>query len=356
MESHPYNFEEYISVTPSKMVKYSIDANRHLKDYTRYWISCGAKLNEDGTIDKSTCIESLMPKSNKTNGLISSKSNREVNKVIDWFVYLALDKRTFNPKFRSFYDFKLNFITVSLPSKQVHSDKILQKQLFMPFLDWLRKSKFQIGLDDRSDFKKMSMYFWRAESQANGNIHWHLCSDVFIPYWSIRDKWNYLCGKLGYIEKFKEKNKNSKNPNSTDVHSVRKIKSLNKYLSKYCAKNSKGLVLLLSKVKLFNALPKPLMLGCEWFFPPKGVRFYRPVYSRLWACSENLSKIKKCKVKLNEQQKIELVNVFRSNKAKVFIFDFCKVFQMNFEDYEEIGLPTVSQSIYNYYTTVFSSS
>ena len=39
----------------------------------------------------------------------------------------------------TFYKWKANFVTVTLASKQIHSDQTIKTKIFQPFLDDLRK-------------------------------------------------------------------------------------------------------------------------------------------------------------------------------------------------------------------------
>ncbi len=160
-------------------------------------------------------------------GKVSKKANRRIRQAIDWLLFLSRDKTFYHNKFKKNYKFKVNFITLTLAAAQQHSDQRIKKEVLQPFLDYGRK------------VWKIDNYVWRAEPQKNGNIHFHIITDVFIPWVEIRNCWNRLQGKLGYISRFHSRFP-GKVPNSTDVHSVRKIRNLSTYLAKYCAKESTG--------------------------------------------------------------------------------------------------------------------
>ena len=160
-------------------------------------------------------------------GKISKKANRRIRQAIDWLLYLSQDKTFYHNKFKKTYKFKVNFITLTLAAPQQHSDQVIKKLVLQPFLDYGRK------------VWKIDKYVWRAEPQKNGNIHFHIVTDVYIPWVEIRNCWNRLQGKLGYISRYQNRFP-GKTPNSTDVHSVRKIRNLSTYLAKYCAKESTG--------------------------------------------------------------------------------------------------------------------
>lgn len=329
--SKTYDFRNYISIRPSGICEYQRNV---IPDISIHNIEFAP-----------------LPIDNKHHGIISKKANKNIQSTIDWFVLMAKDKNTYNPKYKSSYSFKINFVTLTLPSKQVHPDKFLQKNLFAPFLDWVRKTKHYKGLDS-NESEYCNMYFWRSEAQENGNIHWHLCCDVFIHYQLIQSKWNYLLGKLGYIATF-EKKWNHLQPNSTDVHSVRKVRSLAKYLSKYCGKNTKGITVQCSLASKFLSSGYPLFLNSTWNYPGAKPRFFREVHSRLWGCSENLSKIKSCKVMTDEFIEEEL-RFFRNNfPEKCLAFKYSTVYRVDCVDLFSLEMIFIRKVLARYVLEVF---
>ncbi len=162
---------------------------------------------------------------NDHEGLISFKAEKRIRNAIDWLLEITPKKKFYAPKYKKYYDFKINFITLTLASKQTHSDQEIKKKLLNQFLIEC-KSKWNVN-----------NYLWRAESQRNGNIHFHICTDKFIPWLELRNNWNRIQNKLGYVDRFHVKHRH-RSPNSTDVHSIKKIKNIGAYLGKYCTKNS----------------------------------------------------------------------------------------------------------------------
>ena len=151
----------------------------------------------------------------------------------------------------------------------------------------------------RRDFG-MLHYVWRAEKQINGNIHFHILTNVFIPHSTLRKKWNRIQDKLGYVTAYSKemqscrsfgdyynkyinqgsytqlmrryllgKATNWHNPNSTDIHSVKKVRNLPAYLSKYLCKASQD------KHGKVEDIPAELL-----------------VPGKLWGLSTSLSKLK----------------------------------------------------------------
>lgn len=150
---------------------------------------------------------------------LSHKAGRNLRDAIDTLLCFASWKTVFVKSTESYFRYKVNFITLTLPSKQVHSDKEIIKECFNPFLRaWRRRRK---GL----------LYIWKAEVQDNGNIHFHITSNAFYHYRKLRRDWNSYINRLGYVDR-----SNLEDPNSTDVHSVKNIKNLGAYLSSYYLK------------------------------------------------------------------------------------------------------------------------
>jgi hypothetical protein len=86
------------------------------------------------------------------------------------------------------------FVTLTLPSQQIHGDNDLKEVLLHPFLDWLKQSSEEYykrgGNRGKQKGFDVKGFFWRAEPQKNGNIHFHVLVDRYIPWDRIREKWN----------------------------------------------------------------------------------------------------------------------------------------------------------------------
>jgi hypothetical protein len=121
--------------------------------------------------------------------------------------------------------FRLNFITLTIhsPARMIEGKEGHSKCL-EPLLKWLR------------DHYDLTMYVWKAELQQRGQLHYHITSNCFVPWQELRDKWNDLQVNAGYLSQY-QIDKGHKNANSTDVHSVYKIKDMAKYLQKCICKN-----------------------------------------------------------------------------------------------------------------------
>lgn len=242
----------------------------------------------------------------------SKNSQRNLRKLLEWFCFCAAPKTFTGRTSKTTEVFRIAFVTLTLPSKQQHSDNEIKSYCLNQFFIEAR------------NLWKLKNYVWRAEKQKNGNIHIHLFVDVFIPMEQLRDTWNRIINKLGYVsifqdqmkEKFKkgftateeelkkwskavlvsryEKGKvsNWANPNSTDVKRVKNLKQALYYASKYMCK--------VEKKKEENTEEKK--------------EEKQEIEGRYWYASEGL--IKTCKniiIDANHPQFLELDNLISNN-------------------------------------------
>ena len=284
---------DYVSIKPNYFTTYTHFDNTDTRDW----------------VENSRIVR---PLHNNHHGLMSTKANRRVRLAIDWLCLLSKNKHVSSDKTGKNFTFKLNFITLTLSSKQKHSDNEIKSKLLNQFLVELR-DKFGAN-----------RYLWRAESQRNGNIHFHVVTDVFIPWRTLRTSWNRIQNKLGYVDAF-EVQSGTRDPNSTDVHSIKQIKNLPAYLSKYCSKNAKGYTVVRTL-----ATKTPFQPPCWLTYKhPKlkpEAHFYRQVNGRLWGLSQSLSKLKSCRKEVTEEMNREIEVLKAKFPDKVRYKDFIGVY------------------------------
>jgi len=154
---------------------------------------------------------------------ISTKSKHKIKRATKLLLYQTTTKKAYNHKTNKIFSFKVNFITLTLSSEQIHTDQEIKSTLLNQFLIEAKKKW------------KVTYYIWRAEKQNNGNIHFHILTDKYIPWLELRNTWNRIQNKLGYIDRFHTRH-NHTNPNSTDIHALWKIKNVASYITKYLTK------------------------------------------------------------------------------------------------------------------------
>lgn len=223
---------------------------------------------------------------NSHHGNISVIAKRKMSRSLDYLLFLSKPKHIRKAPHGKDYSFRLSFITLSLSSSQVHSDQEIKSQLLNQFfIEMARKWK-------------VPAYIWRAEKQKNGKLHFHVITSRFIPWNELRNVWNRIQQKLGYVTRYRNDRElwhrdgfrydpqysprwdrqaqykaynvglrtDWDNPNSVDVHSVRHVGNVSSYLCKYLSKNAKD------DKKLSKEQLELLRVS-----------------GRLWGCSINLS-------------------------------------------------------------------
>lgn len=198
-----------------------------------------------------------MPESSEASGKVTRKVSKRIKNVIkSWNTAIKAIEENKKQKYKIIGN-KLNFITLTLPAQQKHTDREIKRQALRQFLQQLTR---------KHDLRR---WFWKAEKQENGNIHFHIICDTFINWRDIRNEWNSQLERLGYIsdyaKRWKEKDRegfklhkefgknmnrkeqkkaydyriktNYRDPNTTDIHATRKVRNIEAYMCKYVAKN-----------------------------------------------------------------------------------------------------------------------
>jgi hypothetical protein len=239
-------------------------------------------------------------------------ATRKLSKSINYLTYLAVPKKTFNKKFNSYFNFSVNFITLTLPSKQLDLDIEINHSFLNQFLIEAKR-KWHVN-----------RYVWKYEKQNNGNIHYHILTDKFIPYKELRDNWNRIIEKKKYVYEFKMRH-NKADPNTTDIHSLKSIKNVPQYLTKYLIKET-------NKNKN-QCKRKDSPMGSDYRPKNMGLKFSVLNYlnkiarhPRIWGCSHDLSNIKGAISENIELFMTELNTAIKKGKCKRINKDYCSIF------------------------------
>ncbi|MEA5426816.1 rolling circle replication-associated protein [Arcicella lustrica] len=138
--------------------------------------------------------ENIKPNEGEFNGYMSQATSRYVKRIVEnWLTAIELNC-SLDCAGRD--DVFVTFVTLTLPSKQVHHDNLIKNECLDPFLEWVKATEIKKGWN-------VKCYLWRAESQKNGNLHFHLIVDRWIDHEAIRKRWNQLINRLGYVDMYR---------------------------------------------------------------------------------------------------------------------------------------------------------
>ena len=283
------------------------------------------------------------PRQNDPEGIISPKAARRIQAAIKWLLFFSKTKRAYNRDTRRWVKYRISLITITLSSPQRHTDQTIKSRLFNQLLTELRE---QNG---------MLHYVWRAEKQQNGNIHFHLLTNIFINAVTLRKKWNRIQNKLGYVDTYTDRmnaeihtfadycnhfgnqadtatlrrryivgqSSGWRDPNSTDIHSVRKVRDLTRYLCKYLCKN------LLAEYTSYEDIPQHLL-----------------VRGKLWGLSRTLSALRSVTAAVDSFISDDLTALCTEFADNIIRHDYCTFIPATFRDIIRLGCSAILECIY----------
>jgi hypothetical protein len=242
----------------------------------------------------------------KFKGVISDKSRKGLKRTCENWLMSIQESKKAGIHNRGKYRNYMTFVTLTLCSKQQHSDNEIKRVLLNTFLIYAGR---EWGVRN---------YVWRAESQQNGNIHFHLFFDKYISYKSLRFRWNRIQERLGYVSRFKELYGHS-DPNSTDIERIRSAKGASIYVSKYIAKESK----------------------------------YRPIEGRLWGMSDGLRSVQDFS-SIADTEFFQLANSLENDQSiKVIREKYYCCYLGNIREHIALYYPTIQEEIQRHHCNTY---
>jgi len=270
----------------------------------------------------------------KSEGNVSINAKRKLSKAIDYLITTSHDQTVYERISGKNVIFKIAFITLTLPSKQIHSDKEIIEKCLNSFLIEIKKAYH------------VANYVWRAEKQKNGNVHFHLLINKFISWSELRDRWNRITNKLGYVDRYRDfliewhqagfkvrtdllknwdlqaqrlafqkgKTNDFRSPNSTDIHGTKKIKNIIKYVTKYLTKNEKT----------------------ENSTQPSESEFDNST-GRIWGCNRELSNITGYQCEIDTETADQIDRVIKSGACRTYKSTYFTVFTIEWHDLAKHG-------------------
>jgi len=242
---------------------------------------------------------------------LSEQSVRRIRRVVDFMADTARWKKVWCEEKKEHVWFRLGFLTLTLPAPQlkpygqIHC-QLLQAGIINEAAETLADSDFKYTDENLKSFclnhfltvlrekYNVSKYLWKAESQKNGNIHFHILIDKFIHWKTLQYVWNRVLSKTSLIDEF-EKKHGHRNPPTIEIHSVRKVKSIRKYITKYLSK---------SEVRK------------------------RKINGRRWACSEELSQYKGVEIELTGLKALDYEKLDVLGPQYIYYHDWFRVYKL----------------------------
>lgn len=285
MKKDRFLFMPSVSLQPNKLVLFN---SVYRRDYVNELLVPIQGRSKVKRININSKNENDNLKLKRKKLVLSDNAYRSLKKKINWLYYLSKSRYVKTYSGKEIYNFKINFLTLTLPSKQRTSTKEVTSNLLNNFLTEIRQRT------------TMENYVWRLEFQKNGNVHYHIVTDTYLDYFFVLKIWNRILLLNGYIEDYQNKHKdlslmdynnlynsNGKvefnviakryakgksndwtQPNSVDCKSVISKKAISNYISKYFSKSS-------DENPIMNELDNEDNIA----------------NLRLWFCSRSLSKL-----------------------------------------------------------------
>ncbi len=320
------------------------------------------KSNVCQQLDSKITFEHLLKSSRSAQGNVSDIARRKMGKAIEYLLFLSNPKSATSQLTGRLFNFRIAFITLTLPSKQKHSDNEIKQKLLNSFLLELKQ------------YYKVKNYVWRAEKQLNGNIHFHIIVDKFIPWSELRNRWNRITNKLGYVDNYRNEMRKFhkgefkvredllkrwsyksqinayktgvandwQSPNSTDVHSIKKIKNIQNYITKYLTKNEEQenrnkieyrLLELTETLKELkgNSRRKTLRKIKKLKYLQKKLK-KKIQQGRIWGCNQSLSNPTGARLIVDSEVSAELNELLEKTDCDIYDADYFSVFSISFKD------------------------
>lgn len=214
----------------------------------------------------------------KFKGNLSTRSQKKIISILqNWQDTLDYINRK-NKKNSKDDTNQLVMITLTLSSKQIHSDQEIKRKMLNRFIvEMMRQVTFV-------------NYLWKAETQENGNIHFHIIVDRYWQKEEIQLLWNKIQVDNGYHPFASLDSKNLGLP-STRIEALKNKSDSISYLAKYIQKNEGR----------------------------------RAIEGRIWGCSRYLSKLEPLTVKLSSDDVKTIIKETTLFEHQIFINNYAVI-------------------------------
>lgn len=240
MKVSEINVINKISINPISFTKYQ-------QVYRTY--------NTDLEVTETIADSIVRPEQFENNKIVdfnlSISAAKNLKERINWLFFLA-DKKIIQNKLGQNFEFRISFVTLTLPAVQNIETKNINECLVL-LINQMRNKH------------NLKNYVWRLEFQKNGNAHYHICTDTYISQGSWAYHWNRLINKFGFIDEYEKERKNL---------------TFREYVKKYATGNDTSL---LTAKKRFQYGKKtkwraPKTADCRNAYSTRNVAFYLAKY------------------------------------------------------------------------------
>ena len=193
----------------------------------------------------------------------------------------------------------LNFITLTI-DKQLHEDKIYAKALNKFFTSTIKH------------YGKLS-YLWVAETQENGNLHFHIIFNKYLDWQRLNYYWAKQLVNLGHDIKLPKKYIENNQIKFNSKDSFNGLHGEGIYLNKETLNNADKVAIYISKATKYIT---------------KGNEDRRKPTCSLWYCTRDISNLATTQTKdytFKELQDIQKSQSFTNNKGEVVKSEWQKI-------------------------------
>jgi hypothetical protein len=240
------------------------------------------------------------------NGYLSVKGKSRIKKILSPWLNSVIEFRKAKAQVKVPKRPYLTFVTLTLPAAQKHNDCEIKRVALNYFL---------INLQRRYNVQQ---YFWICETQKNGNLHFHIIVDSYIKWQSVRELWNVSIEKLGYVSAFEREHKH-RNPNSTDIHKIQNLDSIESYVMKYVSKG-----------------------GGE-----------RVIRGKIWDCSKDLKKLKPYETVIDTETAALINKISHSINFRRFEDEKITVFSGDILGFTSVHSREINRKLLNHWSECF---
>jgi len=245
------------------------------------------------------------------NGFMSPTTKRKVRTILTtWFTAIEHEHNNADIALMR-YERRLTFATLTLSQPQFTTDKEIKRKMLNRMLIELQR------------YHGVKYFFWRAEKQKNGNIHFHLILDAYVSNRDLQQRWNEIQAQNGYMDKYFQKHQHYAAP-STEIHAISDTVNSINYVMKYVSKE-----------------------------PDDYEAKHLKVEGRIWGCSDELKRLKPYEVGEETSIGESLYQQAKTGKIKMFDHDHFAIFRVNVNRFLKTHCHTIYADMVRYYERLY---